>query len=130
TGTQYVWSSWSDGGTISHTASPGSAITYTANFTTQHLLTTNAGNGGVLSPAGGFFNSGQTVNISATANTGYNFSGWTGTGTGSFTGTSNPASVTMNGPVTETANFTAVFNPLENRDYFVNQQYSDFLDRA
>ena len=32
-GTQYVWSNWSDGGAISHTVSPTSNVTYTANFT-------------------------------------------------------------------------------------------------
>ena len=32
TGTQYVFTSWSDGGAISHTVSPTSATTYTANF--------------------------------------------------------------------------------------------------
>ena len=33
TGTQYVFTSWSDGGAISHTVSPTSGTTYTANFT-------------------------------------------------------------------------------------------------
>ncbi len=36
-GTQYVWSSWSDGGAISHTVSPTSALTYTATFTTTQI---------------------------------------------------------------------------------------------
>ena len=132
TGTQYVWSNWSDGGAISHTVAPSSNTTYTANFTTQFFLTMNAGSdirAGTVSPASGFFNSGQSVNISATANTGYNFSGWTGSGAGSFTGATNAASVTMNGPVTETANILAAFNALEDRNYFVNQHYRDFLDR-
>jgi uncharacterized repeat protein (TIGR02543 family) len=107
TGTQYVWSSWSDGGGMSHTiTTPGSNTTYTANFTTQYYLTMNAGTGGTVSPSSGFYNSGQSVPISASANSGYTFSGWTGSGTGSYTGSSNPGSVTMNGPITETANFT------------------------
>ncbi len=106
TGTQYVWSSWSDGGAISHSVTPSSNTTYTANFTTQFLLTMNAGTGGTVSPASTFFNSGQGVSISATPNSGFTFSNWSGTGTGSFSGTTNPATVTMNGPITETANFT------------------------
>ena len=89
----------------------------------------NAGTGGTVSPASGLFNSGQSVNITATASTGYSFAGWTGSGAGSFTGATSAASVTMNGPITETANFLAVFNPLEDRNYFVNQHYRDFLDR-
>src|SRR5439155_212233 len=106
-GTQYVWSSWSDGGGVSHTVAPGSNITYTANFTTQHFLTMNAGAGGTVSPGSGFFNSGQSVTITATANALFTFSGWTGSGAGSFTGTANPAIVTLNGPVTESSTFTA-----------------------
>ncbi|HEV7395485.1 MAG TPA: NF038122 family metalloprotease [Pyrinomonadaceae bacterium] len=105
-GTRFVWSSWSDGGAISHNVAPTSNTTYTANFTTQFQLTMNAGSGGTVSPASGFFNSGQSVQISATPNSGFGFSGWTGSGTGSFTGSTNPVNVTMNAPITETASFT------------------------
>lgn len=106
TGTQYVWSNWSDGGAISHSVAPTSNTTYTANFTTQYYLTMVAGTGGTVSPPSNWFNSGQGVTIEATPNSGYTFSSWVGTGTGSYTGTNNPAGVTMNGPITETANFT------------------------
>ncbi len=105
-GTQYAWSSWSDGGAIAHTVAPNSNTTYTANFTTQYFLTLTAGAGGNVSPASGFFGSGESIQIRATPNTGFSFGGWTGSGTGSFTGSSNPATVTMNGPISETASFT------------------------
>jgi len=104
-GTRYVWSSWSDGGAVSHTVAPTAATTYTANFTTQHFLTMSAGAGGTLSPASAWLNAGQLVSISAAPNPGNTFAGWTGSGAGSFTGPNNPASVTMNGPITETAAF-------------------------
>ena len=104
-GTRFSWSNWSDGGAISHSVSPTSNTTFTANFTTQHFLTMNAGAGGTVSPPSGWFNSGQVVSISASPSSGFSFSGWTGSGSGSFTGSSNPANVTMNGPITETANF-------------------------
>ena len=39
TGTQYVWTNWSDGGNISHTVSPTVNSTYTANFDTEYYLT-------------------------------------------------------------------------------------------
>ncbi|HKB64826.1 MAG TPA: glycoside hydrolase domain-containing protein, partial [Pyrinomonadaceae bacterium] len=107
TGTQYTWSNWSDGGAISHSASPSSNTTYTANFTTQYFLTMNAGAGGSVSPSSNWFNSGQSVSISASPNSGFSFNGWTGSGSGSFTGSSNPASATMNGPITETATFAS-----------------------
>ncbi|PWT90000.1 MAG: hypothetical protein C5B55_10395 [Blastocatellia bacterium] len=106
-GTQYVFANWSDSGAISHmVTAPSSNTTYTANFTTQYMLTMNAGSNGSVGPASGFFNSGQSVQITGTPNGGFVFGSWTGTGTGSFTGSTNPATVTMNGPITETASFT------------------------
>ncbi len=107
-GTQYVWSNWSDNGTISHSVSPTSNTTYTANFQTQYYLTMNAGAGGSVSPSSSWYNSAQNVSISATPNNGFSFSGWTGSGTGAYTGSNNPASVTMNGPIAESAAFTLV----------------------
>ncbi len=111
-GTQYVWSNWSDGGGISHTVSPTSNTTYTASFVTQHYLTMSAGAGGAISPSSNWYNSGQRVTIMATPNNGYSFNGWSGSGTGSYTGSSNPATVTMNGAITEMANFVIVTRPV------------------
>ena len=106
-GTQYVWTSWSGGGgSISHTVTPTTNTTYTATFTTQYYLTMSTGAGGSLSPASGWRNSGAAISTKATPTTGYIFSTWTGSGVGSYTGTSNPASITMSGPITETATFT------------------------
>jgi len=105
TGVQYLWSSWSDGGAISHTVSPSVGTTYTANFTTQYYLTMNAGPGGSVSPVSNWYNSETNVTISTTASSGYAFSTWTGTGSGSYSGTNNPAFVTINGPITQTASF-------------------------
>src|SRR6185436_16614361 len=104
-GTQYAWSNWTDGGAISHSVSPNVATTYTANFTTQYLLTMNAGPGGTIRPTTGFHNSGETVNISVTPQANFSFNGWTGTGSGSFSGIFKSATVTMNGPITEAAAF-------------------------
>ena len=63
------------------------------------------GGAGSVSPSSGWYDAGSSVSISATANSGYAFTSWTGSGSGSYTGTANPASVTMNEPITETANF-------------------------
>jgi uncharacterized repeat protein (TIGR02543 family) len=106
TATRYLWSSWSDGGAQTHNVAPITNTTYTVNFSTQHYLSMNAGTGGTVSPPSNWFNSGQVVAISATPGTGYSFGNWSGSGTGSYTGTNNPSSVTMNSPITETGNFT------------------------
>ena len=66
TGVRYVWSSWSDGGAISHTVAPTTNKTYTATFRTQYYLTMSHGTGGTVSPASGWKNSGATVSITAT----------------------------------------------------------------
>ena len=106
TGVQYLWTNWSDNGAISHSVAPTTNKTYTATFRTQYYLTMAYGTGGNVSPASGWRNSGSAVSINATPVTGYSFSNWTGSGTGSYSGTSNAASITMNGPITETATFT------------------------
>jgi hypothetical protein len=84
---------------------PTANATYTATFKTQYFLTMSHGTGGTVSPGSGWKNSGAIVSISATPANGYSFSSWTGTGTGSYSGTNNPASVTMGGPITENATF-------------------------
>jgi hypothetical protein len=106
TGVRYLWSNWSGGGAISHTVAPTTNKTYTATFKTQYYLTVTHNTGGIVSPASGWRASGSTVSITATPATNYHFTNWTGSGTGSFSGTSNPASITMGGPINETASFT------------------------
>ena len=110
TGVQYLWSSWSDGAGLSHTVTPGTASNYTASFTTQYFLTMSAGAGGSVSPANGWYDSGTNVNISATASNEYSFGGWIGSGTGAYSGSNNPASITLNSPLTQSASFEVVTN--------------------
>jgi hypothetical protein len=104
-GTQYAFSSWSDGGAASHTIAPSASGTYTASFNTQYFLTTsiNPSSSGTIGPAGGWFNAGAIVPVSATANSGYQFSGFSG----ALTGTSTPQNLTMSSAMAVTANFTS-----------------------
>ncbi len=104
-GTQFVWTSWSDAGAISHTiTTPSTPTTFTANFKTQFLLTTavNPAGGGTITPPSGFVDSGSQVQVTATANSPafvfLNFSG-------ALTGTTNPQTLTVTAPATVTANF-------------------------
>jgi Divergent InlB B-repeat domain len=106
TGIRYIWMNWTGGGAISHTVAPTTNKTYAANFRTQYQLTMRRGTGGTVRPASGWRNRGVTVSISAIPAAGYSFSNWTGSGNGSYSGTNNPASIIMAGPITETATFT------------------------
>lgn len=100
-GTRYVFSGWSDGGAIRHTIIvPADSTTYTATFATQYLLTASvlpqAGGiiaAGPVSPDG-YYDSGTSVQLRATANLSYSFWSWIG----DLTGTANPQSVIMSEP--------------------------------
>ena len=88
-------------------------ITFNANFTTQYYLTMNAGVGGSVSPVSGWTNSGAVVSINGAPTGGYMFTNWTGSGTGAYSGTNNPATIMMNGPITETGAFVIAPPPVK-----------------
>jgi len=94
---------WYSTQALSGTAS-STQIVFT--FQRQYLLTMLVNGPGTVTPSNGWYNSGATVTITAIANPGHTFKSWTGTGKGHFKGTSNPATITMNSAITETANFT------------------------
>ena len=116
TGIQYMWSSWSDSGAISHGITvPSTATTYTATFNTQYQLTTQASpsaDGTVTPASGSYFASGATIPVTATANAGFAFSNWTATG-GSFDSTTAPSTNfhMPAAPATVTGNFTTAAQP-------------------
>ncbi len=117
--TQYVYNSISGCGTASQsgTVSSSSDCTVTANYLTQYYLSMSVNGLGSVSPANNFYNFNSLVAISETPYETYSFTGWDGIGAGSYTGTSASASVTMNSPVSETANFeitpAAVVNTIQ-----------------
>ena len=73
-------------------------------ITPQYTLTVNtAGNGSViLDPPGGLYNSGTSVELTADADPGWIFSGWSG----DLGGSGNPETILMNGNKDVTATFT------------------------
>jgi hypothetical protein len=107
-GVRYVFGNWLELGSPANPLSltaPIAATTYTATFVMQYLLTTQvapAGAGTIT--AGGYFNAGIPVSISPSANAGYQFASFSG----DLTGSAVPGSVTMTGPKTVTANFSAL----------------------
>jgi len=71
------------------------------------LLSTNA-NFGTVTPASGMYSIGTVLNIEAFSppvveGERYVWLGWTGSGVGSYTGTNNPFSIALNGPISQTA---------------------------
>jgi len=81
--TEYVWTSWSDRGFLSHTIAPVIDATFTATFLAQpptnHVALVING-GGAISPNlnGKTLNIGQRYTVTATPAAGYLFSSWTG----------------------------------------------------
>ncbi len=115
-GVQYVWSSWSDGGAVSHTVSPSSATTVTATFTTQYLLGTSVSPlwGGSItlspSPADAYFPSGTSVQLTPVPNPGCTFSSWSG----DVSGSDSSQAITMSAGRSLTANFQCSAPPPTN----------------
>jgi hypothetical protein len=110
-GTQNTFTSWSDGGAISHgVIAPSTATTYTATFSTQFLLTTSANpsSEGTVTPATGFQPAGSPVNLTASPNGGDMFVGWTSSPDTVANPTSASTTITMNGPETVTGNFAPI----------------------
>jgi hypothetical protein len=108
-GVRDIFRSWSDGGFASHTVTVSGNATFTANFVIQYYLTMNGAVSGhaAVSPYSNWFIKDTTITISAGVQSGdAYFAQWVGAGTGSYTGPNNPASIVMNGPMTETATFT------------------------
>ena len=86
----------------------GSASATAFSYQHQYSLTlvANPSTAGTVSSKSGWHNAGSKVAIKATAKTGHTFLSWSGSGTGSYTGTNNPTTITMNSAIVETANFS------------------------
>jgi hypothetical protein len=108
-GTQYAYSSLSGCGQSaqSNSFSATSTCTVTASYTTQYYLTmaVSPSGGGTVSPGSGWYNAGSGVTISESPATNYVFDDWTCSGSGCYSGTATSATITMNNPITETANY-------------------------
>ena len=92
--------------TVNASAQTTTNATYNAVAPTTYTLTLSAVNGSISpSPtaSGNVYNSGSVVQLTAYANTGYHFTGWSG----AATGTANPTTITMSANETVTANFAS-----------------------
>lgn len=107
----YTFTGWS--GAVTGTTNPVTVTmdgnkTVTANYTqqqtSQYTLSVNTTGSGTVSlnPTGGVYNAGTVVTVTATPASGYVFSGWSG----ALSGSTNPATITMNANKSLTAAFT------------------------
>jgi Divergent InlB B-repeat domain len=83
--------------------------TTTLSFVFDHQfyvdLKSNVVAGGSIVPASDWFNAGQQIQISAVSHSGWQFENWNGSGTGSYSGTVNQSSVTVDSAIVENATF-------------------------
>ena len=103
TGTQYIFSSWAQGGLPNQTITTGALSTYTANFQTQYYLTTTSGANGSISPPSGWYTKGVQATVTAAPNSGFAFAGFSG----ALTGAANPQTLFMSAPASVSARFGA-----------------------
>ncbi|MDA4129054.1 MAG: hypothetical protein OK422_06345 [Thaumarchaeota archaeon] len=81
---------------------PNSCSTTVVSLTMQ---VSPAGSGATIPAGVQSVCSGQMLQIIATPSSGYAFSSWSGSGSGSYSGPNNPATLTLTGQISETANF-------------------------
>jgi len=119
-GERFTFTAWS--GAPALTGNPVSVLldarkTYEAQWTHEYFLdiTANAGASVGCNPTPcGWYASGTSVTISATApgagaNERFFWGGWTGSGSGSYSGTITTPSIVMNAPIAEAGGFTHEF---------------------
>ncbi len=119
TGTQYVLNTWSGSGSGAYSGSSSSSavtmnnpLTETATWVTQYYLTVNSAQSTTTGQA--WYNSGATAyagvnsaTVSGGTGTQYAFTSWSGAASGSNYAQSN--AITMNGPLTATANWVTQY---------------------
>jgi len=109
-GVRNTFTGWSTGASTAQITiqaqNPGT--TYTANFSTQYQLTTgvNPSNGGTIT-GGGYYSPRATATVQATAAAGYTLDHFSG----DLSGSANPQTLMMTGPMNVVANFRSTATP-------------------
>jgi len=89
------------------TGTASGAQTINFIYSHQYLVTVTPApvTGGSLSTASGWFDAGAQFQSTASANSGWQFESWSGSGAGAYSGNNNTAAAVVNAPLTETAAF-------------------------
>ena len=85
------------------TVGPNSTIPVT--FRTEFRVDVRAAGDGSVSPSSGWAVRGTTLELAATPSAGSTFTGWSGSGNGSYSGVAASWNITVNGPILEVATF-------------------------
>ncbi|HTT35807.1 MAG TPA: hypothetical protein VMH78_08095 [Thermoplasmata archaeon] len=109
-----VPTAFAPGGQIEYMAEgPPSSVNISANdsfpldFETFVWLEVASVGSGAVAPASEWVRNGSSVALTATPSGGASLTGWIGSGSGSYTGTASTATVTLTGPISEVATFSA-----------------------
>ncbi len=99
-----IWNKALTTSEVSQLYNSGNGLSYPFGGNAQYTISTfTTGSGSVtLSPSGGTYDAGTVVTVTATQSSGYQFSSWSG----DLSGSTNPATVTMNSNKSITATFT------------------------
>ncbi|MEM0201450.1 MAG: hypothetical protein QXD23_03525, partial [Candidatus Micrarchaeaceae archaeon] len=134
----YIFTGWSCSGTNCYSGdSDSNVITInsntveTANFgksISTYTLTTNAvpSNGGTVLPANNSYQAGNSIIISETPALGYSFTGWSCSGIGCYSGSSQSNTIIIGANIVETANFqkqTGFYGPVPTFSCKTNDTY-------
>ena len=122
-GVRHVFTGWDSSSPGGYTGSENPAeavidndIAEVALWKTQYYLTMEDGVGGSVTSSG-WFDAGSEVTISATPDSGFTFSSWIGSGSGSYSGSNSSHTVTLNGPITEKPEFLDIADPIADGGY-------------
>ena len=126
----FTFVSWSDGGDQFHAITvPAVAVTYTATFKKQYLLTISVDGlaDGPMTVTDGLFDPGTVVPMSSATFSGYRFTGWTGGPVADPSSLST--TVTMTGPFALIANFAPVCRGTQRRRRNAGRRFNRYHGR-
>jgi hypothetical protein len=87
------------------TASAPVSLVFSYHHQYSLEIATNPAAGGSTSQSNGWVDAGSAFQLSQIPSQGWKFEGWTGSGSGSFTGPSNSTSIVVGAPITEMASY-------------------------
>jgi len=117
---RYLWTSTSGLSTVQGDmiTTPSGSGSVTGNYRTQYNITINAGTGGTVNLAGGWYDASTATPITASPSVGYTFKSWVVTGGVSV---SNLSSASTNMTVTGAGTLLATFEPAPSPRISFNQ---------